>query len=150
MNIDKAKKIALKEMSYYSIILNSWNFKFDSAKTRFGLCNFKTKTISLSKVLVELNNEKEVKDTILHEIAHALVGVDNNHNKIWKETAKSIGCSGERLYSNKVIEPKPVLIRYCETCGKESKYYKKNYGKKISCGHCSKTYNKKYLLKIKK
>jgi hypothetical protein len=53
-------------------LLPKWSFQFDSAKLAFGKCNFTDRVISLSRHLVELNNEAEVRDTVLHEIAHAL------------------------------------------------------------------------------
>ena len=35
-----------------------------------------------------------VYDVILHEIAHALVGIDEGHNRIWLERFLSMGGSG--------------------------------------------------------
>ena len=49
-----------------------WSFKLDRSKVCFGKCYYSKKQISLSRYLVELNDEEEVRDTILHEIAHAL------------------------------------------------------------------------------
>ncbi len=155
MKLKNAKKLALELMKEYKNIMPTngrakWTFKFDKAKRRFGCCNYRNNTISLSRELTELNTEEKVKDTLLHEIAHGILGAGYGHNKLWKSTAMSIGCDGERCYSGAINEPKPIMIRYCETCGFEQKYYKRNYGKKISCGKCCKIYNEKYLLKIKK
>jgi hypothetical protein len=36
----------------------------------------------------------EILDTILHEIAHALVGHKEAHGPVWVAKAKEIGCSG--------------------------------------------------------
>lgn len=71
-----------------------------------GHCSYKSKTISLQPLYVELNSLEEVTNTILHEIAHALVPPRCGHNRIWKKKAIEIGCNGQRCYSNSVITKK--------------------------------------------
>ena len=76
--------------------LVGWRLAFDHAKTRAGICNFTAREIGLSRVLTGLHTEAEVRDTILHEIAHALVGPEHGHDAIWRAKAIQIGCSGMR------------------------------------------------------
>jgi len=76
--------------------LGDWSIRTDRAKTRAGVCRFGTHTISLSAALTHLHDESEVRDTILHEIAHALVGPFHGHDEVWRAKAIEIGCSGER------------------------------------------------------
>lgn len=76
--------------------LEHWTVTTDRAKTRAGVCRFAARTISLSAPLTRLHDEAEVRDTILHEIAHALVGPAHGHDEVWRAKAMSIGCSGER------------------------------------------------------
>jgi len=46
-----------------------------------------------------LNGEiADVKNTILHEIAHALVGNDCGHNIVWQKKAKELGVTWEINY----------------------------------------------------
>lgn len=73
--------------------LDDWRVVADHAKTRAGACRFRTKTISLSRPLTALHDEELVRDTILHEIAHALVGPTHGHDRVWRATARQIGCS---------------------------------------------------------
>jgi hypothetical protein len=40
----------------------------------------------------------DVSDTLLHEFAHAIAGVHNAHNEIWRFVANAIGSSGD-VYS---------------------------------------------------
>ena len=54
--------------------LQNWRISFDHARRRAGSCNFSTKTISLSRHYAREAPLDHIKDTILHEIAHALVG----------------------------------------------------------------------------
>lgn len=94
--------------------LYAWRFKFDNAKNRFGYCSYRKQVISLSKYLVELNPLKESFNTLLHEIAHALVGASNNHNRVWKRKAIEIGCTGDRCHSAEMVKPK--FIGTCPNC----------------------------------
>ena len=76
--------------------LTGWRVDFDTAKRRAGVCRYEKRVIGLSAPLTRLHDEMEVRDTVLHEIAHALVGASQGHNETWRQTAVSIGCSGTR------------------------------------------------------
>lgn len=80
--------------------LHDWQIQLDRAKTRAGVCRPRTRTISLSGYLTQLHPEAEVRDTILHEIAHALVGARHGHDSVWRAKALAIGCSGARCTSD--------------------------------------------------
>lgn len=73
-----------------------WTVEWDSAKSRAGICRFREQTIGLSAPLTRLHGEAEVRDTILHEIAHALAGPEAKHGPRWRQVARSIGCSAQR------------------------------------------------------
>jgi hypothetical protein len=79
--------------------LDDWTIELDRAKTRAGTCRPRTRTITLSGYLTQLHPESEVRDTILHEIAHALVGVRHGHDAVWRAKGLEIGCSGDRCSS---------------------------------------------------
>ena len=76
--------------------LDDWRVGLDRAKTRAGACRFARREITLSAPLTRLHSEAEVRDTILHEVAHALVGPSHGHDDVWRATALRIGCSGQR------------------------------------------------------
>lgn len=44
-----------------------------------------------------LDNWERIKTTVLHEIAHAIVGHAHGHDRVWVNCCKSIGGDGERL-----------------------------------------------------
>ncbi len=79
--------------------LERWALTLDRAKTRAAVCRPARRTISLSASLTLLHPEEEVRDTILHEIAHALVGAGHGHDAVWRAKALQIGCSGQRCSS---------------------------------------------------
>ena len=97
MNLDDARRMATALMADHG--LTGWRLVFDSAKTRAGVCRPQRQQIGLSRHLTALHTEAEVRDTVLHEIAHALVGPAHGHDDIWRTTALRIGCSGRRCVS---------------------------------------------------
>ena len=72
VDLDDATRLAFLYMRLHE--LDDWQFRLDRATSRFGSCNHRCKTITMSRLLVTLNDKREVRDTILHEIAHALAG----------------------------------------------------------------------------
>lgn len=75
-------------------LLPEWGLSFDRAKTRAGLTNYQTKTITLSEYMIETASEQDVRNVLLHEIAHALVGSRHGHDDVWRAKALEIGCDG--------------------------------------------------------
>lgn len=70
--------------------LDHWCFGFDSAKRRAGCCNYRKKRISVSTWFAQSHDVDEVRDTILHEIAHALTP-RAGHGPLWRAMARTIG-----------------------------------------------------------
>lgn len=89
--------------------LTDWTGGLDNARRRFGMCDIRKKHISLSRPLCELNDEAEVRDTVLHEIAHALAwqrhGENCGHDKRWKAICVEIGARPEACYDDGVVQP---------------------------------------------
>ena len=94
MELFAAAALARELMNQHG--LAEWGLVFDNAKTRAGVCRPVSRQIGLSRPLTELHPDDEVRDTILHEIAHALVGAEHNHDAVWKAKAREIGCSARR------------------------------------------------------
>ncbi|GAA1920690.1 hypothetical protein GCM10009737_22770 [Nocardioides lentus] len=76
--------------------LHGWTLRFDRAKRRAGVCRHHERVIGLSGPLTLLHDEAEVRDTVLHEVAHALVGPTEGHGPRWRATARRLGCSAQR------------------------------------------------------
>lgn len=97
-----------------------WHFEFDTAKVTFGRCNYSRRKITLSRALVTINNETEVRDTILHEIAHALCPFNAGHGDVWKAMARAVGARPVRCYSSKEVATITYKWRWiCHRCGNE-------------------------------
>lgn len=91
--------------------LEDWSFQFDHATKRAGCCNYRDHVISLAYAYARYAADDEIDDTILHEIAHALVGKAHGHNRVWQAKAIAIGCSGTRCHDVQFAPP-----RYLVTC----------------------------------
>ena len=51
-----------------------WRFRFETATGRAGICRHDTRTIALSVSFVLRAPWSDIRDTLLHEVAHAIVG----------------------------------------------------------------------------
>ena len=95
--------------------LHEWRFKFDNARKRAGCCLYKEQLITMSQQFCLNAEDSEITDTILHEIAHALVGHQHGHNTVWQAKAREIGCSASRTHDLEVSEPRYIVS--CKNCG---------------------------------
>jgi|GEM_PF-1166125 predicted SprT family Zn-dependent metalloprotease len=122
MEIYKAQIIAAKLMAKHGI---TCPLKISRGKKTLGTCHWKygkggipeVSHISLSRYLISLNGEEEVRETILHEIAHALVGYSHGHDRVWKLKAMEIGCTPHRL-DFKAKMPEGKIAAVCPRCKK--------------------------------
>ena len=145
MQKEKVKKLAEALIKQYAP--SNTIFRFDNAKSRLGVCKNRKSyfIIALSEAFIEQMTEEEVKNTILHEIAHALTPYQN-HNKIWKTIALAIGCDGEVAFKRH-IEVKKKYRTICPVC-KKITYKHRKYD--IACGDCCDKFNNgKYDAKYK-
>jgi predicted SprT family Zn-dependent metalloprotease len=119
---------------------NQWDFKLDRAVRRAGYADQYDKVISLSKPLMELYDEKDVRNTILHEIAHALTHPDAKaHGKVWRSHALRIGCDGKRCVRADAPKPKGNWIGKCPGCSHLYTMYRSPRRVKI-CDKCGNKY----------
>ncbi len=96
--------------------LNGWSFAFNRRKTEMGLCLFGLRRIELSVHFVQLNDREAIRDTLLHEVAHALVGPGHGHDRVWKQKCREVGAKPERV-SYDVQMPDGRWQATCEGCG---------------------------------
>jgi predicted SprT family Zn-dependent metalloprotease len=123
MNINEAKSLAERLMREQG--LADWRFAFDRARRRFGCCWPTRKLITLSRPLTELNDEAEVRDTILHEIAHALV--PGGHTAAWRKMCVRIGAVPRRCYTNAAVKLPEIQrwVLYVAVCRCPMEHVKK-------------------------
>ena len=124
--------------------LTSWQFAFDNAKRRAGACRFEARTISVSRHLMALYDADQVRDTVLHEIAHALVGPKHGHDEVWRARALAIGCSGTRLVA---ADAPRAPAPWRGTCPRGHSYDRhRRPARPASCARCDPAFNPDFLL----
>lgn len=89
--------------------------KFNRNKTRAAVCFFDPVEIGISENYFKSESitEKDVINTILHEMAHAIAGHAAGHGKEWKRIAKSIGCDAQRCTKRFMEESQYKHILKC-------------------------------------
>ena len=70
-----------------------WRFRFATATGQAGVCRHDTRTIALSVSFVLQAACDDIRDTLLHEVAHAIVGAGHGHDAVWRTAARRIGCT---------------------------------------------------------
>ena len=69
-----------------------WRFVHATPRGLDGYVLHETKTLAVSETLHKLNNARVVRDTVVHEIAHALVGKSSDPpGQKWLAKAKRLG-----------------------------------------------------------
>ncbi len=124
--------------------LTGWTVELDSAKRRAGICRFGPKVLGLSAPLTVLHSEDEVRDTVLHEIAHALAGPRHGHDSVWRDIAVRIGCSGERCVSPDAPRVEPPWLGTCAAGHTTGRHRRPE--RVVACGQCSSSFDLAHLL----
>ena len=73
-----------------------WRFRFETATSRAGICRHDTRTIALSVSFVLRAPWDDIQNTLLHEVAHAIVDPGHGHDTVWQTAARRIGCTANR------------------------------------------------------
>ena len=95
--------------------LIDWRFRWSHAKRQLGACTYAARTIALSGHYVQMNDEAHIRDTILHEIAHALAGERAGHGPAWKAVCRRIGADPSRLDHTAKVPDAPYEL-FCPLC----------------------------------
>lgn len=123
--------------------LPEWRVVFDQAKTRAGVCRPRRRVIGLSAPLTRLHGEDEVRDTILHEIAHALVGPQHGHDRVWSARALEIGCTAMRCVSEDAPRVAGAWTGTCPAGHSVERHRRPE--RPMSCSRCAAGFNRAHV-----
>jgi predicted SprT family Zn-dependent metalloprotease len=135
LSVDLRDAYAMAEYLLEVHGLDDWQVSYDNAKRRAGICHFAEQALGLSAPLTAVHSEDDVRDTILHEIAHALVGPVHGHDATWRAMARRIGCSGERCVSPDSPTPPAAWLGTCP--GGHTLDRHRRPERVLTCGLCS-------------
>jgi predicted SprT family Zn-dependent metalloprotease len=142
VRLSDAARLARELMDRHG--LTDWSLVFDNARARAGVCRSTQKVIGLSRPLTQLHADDEVRDTILHEIAHALVGPEHAHDEVWRAEARRIGCTAERCVTSVNGKLQGDWVGTCPA-GHVSVRYRRPQ-RVQSCGKCSSRFDPDLLI----
>ncbi len=158
MDLREAETLARRLMAEHGLTAKGWRFGWDSARRRFGAARPSSLTISLSVPLVSLNDEARVRNTILHEIAHALAGPGIRHEVSrfgrrrkkadwhgphWRAIALAIGCDGKTCFSSETTNrPVAPYEQFCRNCDWKRPAFRRS-SKRQACSRCCRAHGSK-------
>ncbi|NCD16831.1 MAG: sprT domain-containing protein [Actinobacteria bacterium] len=142
MELGEVRRLATGLMARHGV--GDWSLGWDNARTRAGMCRYNTRTISLSRPLMALYEREQVREVVLHEIAHALVDAKHNHDAVWRAKAREIGSTGARALPVDSPRPPAPWVGRCPR-GHEFHRYRRPPARS-SCSRCSSRFDARFLL----
>jgi predicted SprT family Zn-dependent metalloprotease len=124
-----------------------WSVGTHTAKTYWGYCRYNIQRITLQSDYALHGPVADVVDTILHEIAHALVGKGHGHGPKWRAMARKIGAKPKSCKATKMPDHYYKWILSCPSaCGVALKYHRKPPARTVQFRRCRCTLHVPMLL----
>lgn len=154
MELAEVGTLARHYMDKYGLTGAGWLFRFDGAKRRLGAAKILangTKIISVSAPYARMNDVEVVRDTIIHECTHALVGLKHGHDAVWNAKNRQL-LDDEGLHHIEVSAKNKLEIgrpdaRYVATCGTCGHQFNRHRltprvaNKQLACHKCCNSFN---------
>jgi predicted SprT family Zn-dependent metalloprotease len=136
LKLEEARATALALMDQHGLVAAGWVFAWNRRRCGMGLCVFprngRPGRIELSYHFVLRNPEAEIRDCVLHEISHALVGPGHGHDRTWKLKCIEIGARPERC--GQADMPAGRWRAVCPRCG--ASFNRHRRPKRVTGWHC--------------
>lgn len=110
-----------------------WSFGFNVDVARGGVCRFDEYRIELSVTYCHREDPEGVRNAILHEITHAIVGIEHQHDAVWTATNLRLGGDGKRCHE---VEHTPP--RWMGRCGCGNRFPRHRLSRRARTGVCPK------------
>lgn len=128
---------------------DGWRFVWANGKRQLGAvvegvvpgtAGYIRRELRLSRFLVDLNSEAEVRDVCLHEIAHIKAGLENGHNEHWKAWCLKVGAKPVRCADPMTVKTgTPDFAIVCTKCERQiAKFFRRPRRDLANrfCKHC--------------
>ncbi|HZK05084.1 MAG TPA: SprT-like domain-containing protein [Actinomycetaceae bacterium] len=147
MNLHDVEKLARAELKAAGLD-GTWRIAWDNARRRAGNTRYLDHTISFSMPLMSLYEPDVVREVILHEIAHAIVGPHHGHDAVWAATARRLGSTGRTSLPGTLPKPPATWVGHCPNGHKFERYRRPSNS--ASCSRCNATYDERYVIAWKR
>ena len=94
LRLELIKQMTFDLMKKYEV--KNYKFRFGYSRKSLGSCSIDTITIQLNFALK--SSLPKIRNTILHEIAHALLPIGVRHRIEWQNKARELGVTWTRNY----------------------------------------------------
>lgn len=141
--IDRVRDLAEALMRQHGLV--DWTFEFDRAKARLGCCRHGARKITIAEFYARNNPIEHVRDTILHEIAHALCDPQEGHGPAWRAKAAAVGALPERCAP--AVGLQQATRRWKGTCRSCGTFWLRHRRDKLSCSECTDRSGRRHWLK---
>lgn len=108
------KQLADSLLTEHGLYQQGWRFRWDNGKRRAGACHYADLHITGSRYLLPTAPDAQIRETLLHEIAHALTP-GRGHGPVWRAKLIEIGGSGARTHRLETVKGRYDVV--CENCG---------------------------------
>lgn len=146
MQAHEVTRLAKELMEEHNLDWPLWGFRLTRTKLHIGQCRytkFNGGEISFSKAYLHLPYN-EIRDTILHEIAHAIAGHAAGHGPKWKRVCREIGATpNPKADLSKELQPAWKWTGVCPNNPRHTlqRHALTERGKGLACSACCKTEN---------
>jgi SprT protein len=153
MDLNEAKALAEELIAEH--LDASWTFGWINHLTVMGQCSHHQRRILLARKLTPIADDDAVRDTILHEIAHALAGPSHDHDATWRRLARSLGCPDTaHIDPARVGNPRETLAPWVGTCPaghvSEVRYFRKPRARYACSVCCQGKWQEQHVLTYRK
>tara|TARA_R110000824_G_scaffold342892_2_gene529368 strand:- start:129 stop:605 length:477 start_codon:yes stop_codon:yes gene_type:complete len=140
MNIQQTFDLVVDLLKKHGLREKGWTFAVSRGKNILGSCAYRTKTIKISKYLIQLGTDEEVRETVLHEVGHALAGGKAGHGHLWRLKCRQIGLTNPKQYKADISYDVPHKVTVdCSVHGvidKRHRRLKKGMLERMFCRDC--------------
>ncbi|MFT4136863.1 SprT-like domain-containing protein [Microbacterium sp.] len=123
----------------------SWTFGFDNAKRRAGQCDYRHRRLTVSRYLAARHSDEENRQTLLHEVAHAIAGADAAHGPSWKAVARMLGYTGGVTHRGETATELAPWIGLCPAGHVAYRYRRPT--RPTSCAACARRFDERHAFR---
>jgi len=125
-DLQQVKDMAVQLLDDHGLLSRGWHFEWSNRVKAKGDCHYGYKRIRLSRHFAKSRPLDGSRDTVIHEIAHALVGQGHGHGSVWKTQMRALGAN-DTTYTTMAAEHQPCHENTGEIF---SRYQRKPTGRK--------------------